>query len=248
MIDAVVTAGGRLSPSDARRFGTDVKALVHVGGRSLLAIVVSALRAAPETGRIIVVGPRQAQASTPGVDRWIDEFPTGEENLIAALQAGTTDRILFSASDLPFVTRESFSNLVSRAGPDIDAVYPIYRRAEFLQAYPDGRTRFASLADGDWTGGSAFVLNPAPFLRNLHVVRQVFGARKSVFALASLLGPSLLLKFTVRQLRVADVERRATAVLGVCVRAVTGADPALAMDCDDLTDLTYVHANEAAPT
>jgi molybdopterin-guanine dinucleotide biosynthesis protein A len=104
VLDAVVTAGGRLSPSEARAFGTDVKALVRVGDRTMLAVVVDALRKTPGTARIVVVGPQRARSSTPGVDQWIDEFPTGEENLIAALQAGATDRIVFSASDLPFVT------------------------------------------------------------------------------------------------------------------------------------------------
>jgi len=248
VLDAVVTAGGRLSPSEARAFGTDVKALVRVGDRTLLAIVVDALRKAPDTAQIVVVGPRSARESTPGVDRWIDEFPTGEENLIAALQAGTTERIVFSASDLPFVTPRSYSTLIASVGADVDAGYPIYRRAEFLNAYPGGRSKFAQLADGEWTGGSAFVLNRAPFLRNLDALKQAFGARKSLFALASLLGPSLLFKFLFRSLRVEDVERRASSVLGAKVKAVTGADPALGMDCDDLSDLTYAHGAPAIRT
>lgn len=211
----------------------------------MLAVVVDALRKTPGTARIVVVGPQRARSSTAGVDQWIDEFPTGEENLIAALQAGTTDRIVFSASDLPFVTPSSYSTLIASVGTDVDAAYPIYRREEFLKAYPEGRSKFARLADGEWTGGSAFVLNRAPFLKNLNAVRRAFGARKSLFALASLLGPVLLLKFVSRQLRVADVERRASTVLGANVKAVTGADPALGMDCDDLSDLTYAHAGDA---
>jgi hypothetical protein len=245
VLDAVVTAGGRLSPSEARAFGTDVKAMVRVGDRTMLAVVVDALRKTPGTARIVVVGPERARASTPDVDQWIDEFPTGEENLIAALHAGTTDRIVFSASDLPFVTPSSYSTFIASVGADVDAGYPVYRRAEFLKAYPGGRSKFAQLADGEWTGGSAFVLNRAPFLRNLDALKRAFGARKSLFALASLLGPALLFKFVFRQLRVTDVERRASAVLGANVKAITGADPALGMDCDDLGDLTYAHAGEA---
>jgi len=248
VLDAVVTAGGRLSPSEARAFGTDVKALVRVGDRTLLTIVVDALRNAPETARIVVVGPASARESTAGVDRWIDEYPTGEENLIAALQAATTERIVFSASDLPFVTPRAYSTFIASVGADVDAAYPIYRREEFLNAYPGGRSKFAQLADGDWTGGSAFVLNRAPLLRNLDALRRAFGARKSLFALASLLGAALLFKFAFRTLRVEDVERRASAVPGATVKAVTGADPALGMDCDDMSDLTYSHAAQAPRT
>ena len=218
---------------------------MRIGGRTLLEAVVGALRAVPAVERVVVVGPRAAQAVAPSVDEWIDEFPTGEDNLIAALQAGRTDRVVFSASDLPFVTPASFLGLIARAAPAIDAAYPIYRREDFLKTYPGGRTKFASLADGAWTGGSAFVLRPAPFLANIAVLKRGFAARKSLFALASLLGVALLAKFALRGLRVSDVEQRASAVLGARLKAITGADAALAMDCDDAVDFAYAGASEA---
>jgi MobA-like NTP transferase protein len=244
VLDAVVTAGGRLSPSDARVFGTDIKALVRVGGRTLLAAVVAALRQVRDVERIIVVGPTSAQPSTPGVDEWIAEYPKGEENLIAALKAAKTERIVFSASDLPFVTPASYAGLIALVPGDVDLGYPLYRRDVFLKAYPNGRTKFARLADGEWTGGSAFVLNRSPFLRSLDALKRAFGARKSLVVLAALLGPSLLAKFVFKQLRIEDVERRASDLLGARMKAVLGADPALGMDCDDAADFTYAHAGE----
>ena len=245
MLDAVITAGGRLSPSDAAAFGTDVKALVRVGDRTILESVVGALRATPEIARIVVVGPPAARGTVQGIDEWIDEFPTGEENLMAALAAARTERIVMSASDLPFVTPLSYASLVRLVDASIDIGYPIFQREEFLQAYPGGRASFARLADGEWTGGSAFVLNRSPLLRNTDALKRAFGARKSLYALASLLGPVLLAKFMLRQLQVKDVEARASRVLGASVKAIVGADPALAMDCDDFSDLTYAHAGEA---
>lgn len=245
MLDAVVTAGGRLSPDAAARFGSDVKALVSVDGKPMLATVVDALRATPGVGRITVVGPASARSAATGVDRWIDEFPTGEENLIAAVGAATTERIVMSASDLPFVTPASYASLIMKTGDDVDAGYPVFRRDEFLRTYPRGRKRFAKLADGDWTGSSAFVFNRSPFVKDDRLIRRAFGARKSLFALASLLGPALLLRFILKSLTVADVERRACALLGATVQAVYGADPALAMDCDDPADFAYARAEEA---
>jgi molybdopterin-guanine dinucleotide biosynthesis protein A len=246
VLDAIVTAGGRLSPADARMFGTDVKALVRIDGRPLIATVVEALRKTPGIAGVRVVGPRAARSYAEGVDEWIDERATGEENLLAALRAAQTDRIVLSASDLPFVTPAGYADLIERVAPDLDAGYPVYRREEFLAAYPGGRSTFARLADGSWTGGSAFVLNRAPFLRDERILARGFGARKSLFALASLLGPVLLLKFVMGTLRVGDVERRASAILGARVKAVRGADPALAMDCDELGDFAYARAEAAA--
>ena len=243
MLDAVITAGGRLSTDAATRFGTDVKALVRINGKPMIATVVDALRGARHIGRIVVVGPSAAR-HTVSVDRWIDEFPTGEENLIAAIGAAATERMVLSASDLPFVTAASFEGLVEKTGDDVDACYPIFGRDEFLRAYPLGRKHFAKLADGEWTGASAFVLNRAPLIKDDSLIRRAFGTRKSLFALASLLGPGLLMRFLFKTLTIADVEKRAGSLLHAKVRAVFGADPALAMDCDDPVDFAYANAEE----
>ena len=243
MLDAVITAGGRLSPDAAARFGTDVKALVRINGKPMIATVVEALRGMRNVGRLVVVGPPAARQAV-NVDRWIDEFPTGEENLIAAINAASTERMILSASDLPFVTPASYEDLVEKTGDDVDACYPVYNRDEFLRAYPQGRKHFAKLADGEWTGASAFVLNRSPLIKDDSLIRRAFGTRKSLFALASLLGPNLLFKFLFKTLTIPDVERRAGSLLNAKVRAVYGADPALAMDCDDPIDLEYAHAEE----
>lgn len=243
MIDALVTAGGRLPRDAAKRFGTDVKALVRVGGRTVLDRIVSALRGVAEVGRIIVVGPAAARSGTDGVDEWIDERATGEENLLTALEAKATERVVLTASDLPFVSSASYADLIERAG-GCSVAYPVFRRDEFLRAFPDGRASFATLADGEYTGGSAFVLDRTPLLKRRRLIERSFGARKSLSALAALLGPALVVKFALRRARVEDVERRACALLGVRVVAVRGADPALAMDCDESGDFDYALARE----
>jgi molybdopterin-guanine dinucleotide biosynthesis protein A len=245
VLDAAITAGGRLIPPDAQRFGTDIKALVRVNGRPLLDIVVSALRAVPLVARIVVVGPISARPFAGGADQWIEEFATGEQNLLAALRATQTPRIVISASDLPFVTSQSYVSLIEKTDASLDAGYPIFTKDEFLKAFPGVPTRFASLADGQWTGGSAFIVNREPILRNSAILERGFGARKSLASLAALLGPKLLFKFVVGRVRVEDVEARVSSLLGARIKAVRGADPALAMDCDGPREFEYVRAESA---
>ena len=219
---------------------------MRVDGRPLLDCVIGSLRAVESVRRIVVVGPREARAHVGAVDEWIDEKPTGEENLLAALRAGETERVVFSASDLPFVAARSFQGLIDRTTSDAGAVYPVYRKHDFLRAYPAGRARFAKLADGEWTGGSAFVLARAPLLANTALLERGFAARKRLTALAALLGPSLLLRFVLGRVTIADVEQRASSLLGARMQAVEGCDPALAMDLDDAGDFAYAHAEEGA--
>jgi hypothetical protein len=243
VLDALVTAGGRLPRDAAARFGTDVKAMVRIGGRTVLDRIVGALRGVAAIRRIVVVGPAAARCGLAGIDEWIDERPTGEENLLAALDARVGERVVLTASDLPFVSSASYADLIERAG-DSDAGYPIFGRDEFLRAYPSGRASFARLADGDYTGGSAFVLNRTPVLKARRLLERSFGARKSLSSLAALLGPSLVVRFALGRARVQDVERRASSLLGARVVAIRGADPALAMDCDEASDFDYALARE----
>jgi len=245
VLDAVVTAGGRLSDADAATYGTDVKALVRVGARTLLRSVIDALRGVAFVRSIVVVGPASARVEAAGVDEWIDEFPTGEENLFAAIGAARTERIIMSASDLPFVTTNSFEDLIARAA-DADAGYPIFRKDEFLRAFPSGRASFARLANGEWTGGSAFVLNRALVQEHAPLIRRGFGARKNPALLAWLLGPVLSLKFAFGVARIEEAEAVASSRLGGRVRAIVGADPALAMDCDHCEDIEYAREHAAS--
>jgi CTP:molybdopterin cytidylyltransferase MocA len=248
VLDAVVTAAGRFDAAEAARCGTAIKALARVGGKTLLEIVVTALRGVREIARIVVVGPAEARPHAPQADAWIDERQTGEENLLAALRAATTARLLFSASDMPFVTSAAYADLIARAGPTIAAAYPVYRRHDFERAYPGCRRAFTRLADGEWTGGSAFVLDRAAVLRRAALVTKGFAARKSTAALAALLGLRLTVRFALGAAHISDVERRVSSLLQAPAAAIEGADPALALDCDTADEIVYAQNWPAAVT
>jgi molybdopterin-guanine dinucleotide biosynthesis protein A len=241
-LNAAVTAAGRLDPETAQQYGTDIKALVKIGRKTLLATIIEALRGVPEIGRIVVVGPKEAQNCGAPVDLWLDERATGEENVLAALRGAGAGRLVVCASDMPFVSARSIADLVERTRPDTDCSYPIFSRAEFTHAFAGGRSSFARLADGEWTGGSAMVVNADLVLRHEPLIRRAFAARKNLVALAALLGPGLALRFASGRLAVSDIQARVSALLGGTVVAVRGADPALAMDCDDATDFAFAQA------
>src|SRR6202011_1788753 len=130
-------------------------------------------------------------------------------------------------SDMPFVRSETVSGLLQATPKSTDCAYPIFTREEFNAAFPGGRSSFAKLADGEWTGSSALVLDVAAVLRNTKLLKKAFAARKNLLELAGLLGPSLALRYASGQLRVADVQARIEALTGSRVTAVRGADPAL---------------------
>jgi molybdopterin-guanine dinucleotide biosynthesis protein A len=108
--DAIVLAG---APS-ARLDGSD-KALVTVGGKTLLEIVVGAVSAAERT---IVVGPRR---DVPIVAAWIQEEHPGT-GPVAALAAGLrlvrSELVVVAAVDHPLITSEDVSRLLASVSGD----------------------------------------------------------------------------------------------------------------------------------
>jgi len=241
VIDAVVTAGGRLPQGLAARFGTDVKALVGIGGVTLIERTLAALRGVKAIARIAVVGP-EAVCDVARADEFIAERASGEENLLAALHAACGEQTIFCASDLPFISSDALAGLLERAPAGACAVYPIFSRDEFDAAFPQARTSYATLADGAWTGASAFVVRAPALLRRESVLTRAFAARKSLPALAALFGPALMFSYLRHALRVSDIEARASALFGAPVVALRGADPALAFDCDDVADFDHAEA------
>jgi molybdopterin-guanine dinucleotide biosynthesis protein A len=247
-IPAFVTAGGRLTGEAADHAGTTIKALADMDGAPLLARVIGALRATTEVGRIVVIGPKaelERVARDAGADEVLPEGATGPENLSIGLrhyaeQLGER-RVLFAASDLPFLHETAIGGLLTHLtnDPHSDVVYPVIHRADYEAHFPDSPNTWARLAGQEYTGGSVLLLRPAAIERNRATIERVFAARKNLLAMASLLGPAFAFKFAVGRLTIPDVEARASRITGCRCRALIGADPRLAADVDTVDDLHY---------
>lgn len=109
---AVVLAGGK-----AARLGGQAKPQLEVGGRTMLAAVLTAVA---DAERRVVVGPRQAVPDDVVLVR--EEPPGGGP--VAALRAGlpgvTTEVVALLAGDLPFLTAGLITEL--RSGLDGDGI------------------------------------------------------------------------------------------------------------------------------
>ncbi len=221
-----------------------------VAGRMPLRTVVDALRRSGRVERIVVVGPAEIHAAAADADELVAEHPSGHENLLAGLAAAQTRRVLVTASDLPFVAADHISELLDLVAEEVAFAYPIYRREEFLAHFPAGRRRFARADGAHWTGGSLCVVDSALAQRHRSLIRKGFESRKSVLALASLFGVGIALRALAGSVRITDVERRLSRMVGAPAQAIRGAHPALAMDCDDAADLEYARrvSGDLSPT
>jgi hypothetical protein len=159
-------------------------------------------------------------------------------NIIRALEAWPDDDLLFATSDLPFVTAPALRAFLS-ASAAFDVTMPIATEEAYTAAYPGAPPHLTTLGGERVSGGSVFFIRRGARVPVKTVAGQFFSARKSALAMARLLGAPLLLRYLVRRLRIADVERRAVAALGVRAGAIRGSAPGLTYDIDTLADYRY---------
>jgi len=235
-----ITAGGRVGGALADAIGTDVKALAVSGGRTLLEIAVEAA-CTLSPSRVVVVGGDAVRAACPrGVDEVIDESARGRDNIRRAIETGARESLLLLTSDTPFIDGAALADFVSRAR-DADVALPLAEAATYETAYPGAPPHAVRLGPDRVVNGSAVYFAAGIGPRVLAPAEQLFEARKSLFAMASQLGPALLVRFALGRLRIKDVERRARTLLGIDARAVREASPALCFDVDSLEDFRYAN-------
>jgi len=235
---AVVTAGGRVDGAFAAAIGTPIKALAPYGNGVLLDVVLDALAGAGLT-EVAVVGDSAVGTHLAGRARLIPAADDGATNVARALDAWPPDDdLLFATSDLPFVAAAGL-----RAFLDASAVYdltlPVTAEAAYAAAYPGAPPHVTALGGERVAGGSVFFIGRNARTAVRAVAGGFFDARKSALGMARLLGSALLVRYCLRRLRIADVERRAERVLRVRAAAVRDAAPGLCYDIDTLDDYRY---------
>lgn len=236
---AVVTAGGRVPPPFAAIIQTDVKALAPLGTRRLIDPVIDAARGAGVSG-LGVVGPPAVRAHCSyRVDRFVDSAPSGVENIVRALRVfPDAERIVFLTSDMPFVDAAGLTSFIA-ASAGLGLTMALASAASYTDRFPAAPPHLVRLQDTAYANGSAFCIDRAAVEPLERLSGRFFSARKSLPRLAALLGVNLSLRFALRMLRIADIEARATRMLGTPARAIADADPGLCFDIDDVVDWRY---------
>lgn len=242
---AVITAGGRIDGAFAVEAGTAVKALAVVRGNTMLDRILQALRGAGAT-RIALVGGSQVRAAAQNqVDRFIDESPSGSQNMLRALRAWPDDGepLIYATSDLPYVTAATIRDFASRVPPRTLGV-ALSEHADYVARFPDAPTAGITLAGERVVNGGVFVIPGGSVEPLAAIATQFFDARKRPWQMAGLVGAPVLLRFVLRRLSIGDLERRAHQTLGVHALGLRNCAPELAFDVDGENEYRYALAHE----
>jgi len=243
---AVLLAGG---PRDAVCDGSPAapnKAFVQIAGVSLARRTLEALRSTPLVGDVIAVAPLGEPAGTElaGANEMRSDGPTMSQSLRSGLAGLPPDElVLVAASDLPILSRaaiEEFLETAARSGADL--VYACVERGRHEARFPGVPHTWARLRDGTYCGGGLVAMRPRVQPGLERVLGRLGVARKNPLRLARIFGYDVLLKYATRQLRIADLERRASTLLGAPVAAAVSTYPEIAVNVDRPSDIALAEA------
>lgn len=236
---AVITAGGRIDGEFADAAGTRVKALAPVRGETMLARMIAALRAGGVDDIAVVGGDEVRSACSETIDRFVEESPSGSENLLRALRAWPGDeRLIYATSDLPYVTADAVRDFLQRVGHGTLAV-ALAEYPAFVARFPDAPPFGIRLGRERVVNGGVFSIPHGATEKLAAIATRFFEARKQPWRMASLVGPAVLIRFLSGRLRVSDLETMALHVLQVPAQALRGCAPELAFDVDAAAEYRY---------
>jgi len=244
---AVLLAGSRPGrDAFAEQFGTDLKALIPVGGEPMVRRPVRALLESPGIGKIFVLSqaPERISEVLPDDPRIVIRESQGTiaetiENLI--LNHIADFPMLVTTADHALLDEPMVAEFIAEAkGSDL-AIGVVERRA-LLARLPQTKRTWIGFRGGAYSGANLFALGSIKTLAAIEQWRSVEQDRKKGWRVLSALGPVLLLGAFLR-LRTLDQSVTAMARrLGMTARAVVLSNPLAAVDVDKPLDHSIVEA------
>jgi molybdopterin-guanine dinucleotide biosynthesis protein A len=237
---AVVLGGGQANDALAAQFGVPVKALLPLNNEPMAASVLRTLRVGG-LDHIVYVGPTTPELE-PLIDINVASRGSMLENLRAGLAAiGSAPRVLVATADIPLLTPEALNDVLER-DPGVGLVYPVVPRAAAERMFPGGKRTYARLAEGTFTGGNLFLLEPELVDAFLPRLEFVLNNRKNVPRLASMFGFWAIVKLALGTLTIGELERTVSKILKVPAQALITEHAEIGFDVDKPEDLELVKA------
>ena len=244
---ALVLAGSRPGrDAFAQSHGTDLKALVPIGGEPMVRRPVAALLSSSRIAavRVLAQQPERIAAVLPADPRLTVE--QSGATISATLEAICNDPtvewpLLVTTADHALLDDGMIDDFCAKAeGADI-AIALVERQA-LLARLPTTRRTWIKLRGGAYSGANLFLLASPKVGPAIELWRGVEQDRKKGWRLLSAMGPLLLLGAALRLLSLGRATRRIGRRLGLDVRAVIMANPLAAVDVDKPDDHALVEA------
>lgn len=238
---ALVLAGSRSGQDPVAAYaGVAHKALIELGGETLLARVVNSLRAAG-AGQITVISSHpdvRMEAARLGAE-CLDEAAGPSLSALAGAEA-VGPPLLITTADHALLEPAWIERFLADAPPNADVVALVAARATVEAAVPQTQRTWLKLADGHWSGCNLFYLATPRGQAVLNLWRRVEAERKRPWRMAQILGPGVLLRYAAGRLSLAAAAAHLGRLAGVNAAVVQTPYGRAAIDVDKPADLDLV--------
>ena len=238
----LIIAGGQVRPEDPLYTYShgQPKALIDMGGQTMLERVVGALQASRHVEDILIVGLDPAAAGQR-FERPVESLPD-QGSMVGNMLAGCSwfrqhrpdaRAILGCSADIPAITPAMVDAFIEACRPWDNAVYYNFVTRETLESrFPNSHRTYSKINGMEVAGGDMVVAQPEVIERNRALIDMVTEARKQPWRIARIVGLPFLLKFLFRRVTFADIEATAGRIIGAPAKIVLGSPAEMAMDAD----------------
>jgi GTP:adenosylcobinamide-phosphate guanylyltransferase len=238
---AIVLAGSRPGGDPlARAFGTDLKALVPIGGKPMVRWPVETLLACGRFSQVRVLAQEAERiAAVLPADPKLVVAPSGA-SIAATLESlcfdptvqwplfvTTADHVLLDAAMV-----DEFCDL----GELADIAVGVVEHDNLMRRLPKSQRTWVHFRSGAYSGANMFLLSGTKVLPALEMWRSVEQDRKKAWSLLWALGPLNFLGAALRLRTIHQTLDRIGPRLGATIEAVDLSDPLAAVDVDKLSD------------
>ena len=244
---ALVLAGSRPGVDPfAKAHGTDLKALIPVGGVPMVARPVAALLQAPDIVRVRVLAQQPARLGAALPDDSRLSVEASGSTIAATLNAILADSstrypLLVTTADHALLDPAMIADFCTKA-EGADVAIGLVEQVALMKRLPQTQRTWLRFRGGAYSGANLFAFGSREAAKAVALWRSVEQDRKKGWRMIAALGPALLLGsvFRLRTLdqTLAAVGRR----LGLKIRKVELANPLAAVDVDKPADHELVTA------
>ena len=244
---AVVLAGSRPGVDPfAKAHGTDLKALIPVGGVPMVRRPVEALLASAGVGRIRVLAQQPERIAAALPDHGRISVEASGETIALTLEAMCADPsvqwpVLVTTADHALLTPGMIADFLGKA-EGADVAIGIVSSDALLTRLPQTKRTGLKFRGGAYSGANLFLLGGPQVRSALEVWRTSEQNRKRAWRMLLTLGFSgflgAVLKMKTLQQTLDAVGRK----LGLTIRAIELSDPLAAVDVDKPEDHELVTA------
>ena len=244
---AIVLAGERPGVDPlAAHFGGTIKALVPLGGESMVRKPVRALLASPAVAKVVVL----SQEAGP-IRKAVDEFERTEVGVSGATIAdtmialcnnsGTEWPLLVTTADHALLDAGMIEEFAARSDGS-DVAIGVVQKQRLEERLPGSNRTWLNFRGEAVTGANLFWLGSPKVAKAVELWRSVEQDRKKAWRVIALLGPVWLAMAAMRLAGLDDLVARLSLRLGLKVRIVRLTNPLAGVDVDSVADHALAEA------